>query len=230
MSADPPRRKAVRPHADAALNVHGKLLSLARASSKHAAITDKTLGTIFADITGERAQAYLVEELQAMAQLYGRDGSVLAGRCQPKSRVNAQRKDASQSSHLSPTDLLDQMHQEAIVARRLLVAAGDVVGSERIAELLGVTRQALSKAVGANRMFFIQVDGWRYYPRFFADPGLDRNKLEECCRALQDLPGGEKWTFFKLPKGSLDGATPLDALKQGKYAQVLTAARGFAQR
>lgn len=230
MSANPSRRKVVPSHAKAMSRIHDRLLSLGSAANKRAVISDKTLAAVFAEVSDEGALVRVADELQAIARLYGRAADVVARRCQPKSKVTALREKASQSPHLSGPEQLDQMHLEALAARRALVEAGEVVGSEKFAELLGVTRQALSKAVGANRMFFIQVDGRRYYPRFFADPGLDRNKLEECCRALQDLPGGEKWVFFTLPKGSLGGATPLDALRQGKYAQVLTAARGFAQR
>lgn len=70
----------------------------------------------------------------------------------------------------------------------------------------------------------------RPYPSFYLDSRVDRRKLERVSKALGALPGWEKWRFFTTPKGSLAGLTPLDALKNGKYAEVLTAAAGFAER
>ncbi len=224
------RRKASPPASTSLASVHNKLRLLVSQPKKQGAATDKALENVFEGYSDPKTLMEMVDEMQALAHLYNRAVSVLARKSHVTPDRHTPLRKVAPTKAPSNAELLDRMQQEALAARRALVASGDVVGSEKFAEMLGVSRQALSKAVGANRMFFLEVDGQRYFPRFFADPGLDRHKLEDCCRALQDLPGGEKWTFFTLPKGSLGVVTPLEALKRGKVAEVLKAARGFAER
>lgn len=98
------------------------------------------------------------------------------------------------------------------------------------ADRLGWTRQALSKALTARRVFFVESRGTRYYPAFFADPRYERRHLEAISRLLGDLPGSAKLQFFMAPKASLGGATPLDALLRGRYAVVREAAEAYVKR
>ena len=111
-----------------------------------------------------------------------------------------------------------------------LVERGELIEPAQLAERLGWTRQALSKALGARRVFHVEVRGARYYPACFADPRYERRHLEAVSRCLGDLPGTAKLLFFLTPKGSLAGRSPLDALADGKLADVMRAAEGFAQR
>ena len=127
-------------------------------------------------------------------------------------------------------ELMQAASAEARTVREALVSNKKVVSSGEMTTALSITRQALSKAVKANRFFVLTVGGEDYYPGFFADPDLDRRQLESVSKALGDLPGWEKWRFFTTPKSSLIRLTPLEALKKGMYRQVLTAATGFAER
>lgn len=111
-----------------------------------------------------------------------------------------------------------------------LVKAGQLVPAGEFTVRMHWTRQALSKALAANRVFFIEDQGTRYYPSFYLDERYERRHIEDTAKLLGDLPGGSKWQFFSSPKGSLAGLTPLEALLQGKVQQVKTAAEGFAQR
>jgi len=43
------------------------------------------------------------------------------------------------------------------------------------------------------------------------------------------LLGWQKWQFFITPKASLEGLTPLEALKKGKIENVVKAAYSFAE-
>jgi hypothetical protein len=94
---------------------------------------------------------------------------------------------------------------------------------------LNWTRQALSKALRANRVFFLEVRGGRYFPAFFTDPRHERRHLESVSRMLGDVPGGGKWLFFTTPKGSLSGLTPIQALDKGLLVAVKAAAERFTQ-
>lgn len=111
-----------------------------------------------------------------------------------------------------------------------LIASAQVMASTDFAQRMGWTRQALSKALQARRVFFLESGGERYYPAFYDDRRQERRHLEAVSKLLGDLPGGSKWLFFTTPKGSLAGRTPLQALTRGKLDAVKTAAQGYAER
>lgn len=94
---------------------------------------------------------------------------------------------------------------------------------------LGWTRQALSKALAARRVFFVEHQGARYFPAFYSDKRYDRRHLEAITKLLGDLPGGAKLQFFLNPRGSLGRRTPLQALERGQLANAKAAAQGFVQ-
>lgn len=91
------------------------------------------------------------------------------------------------------------------------------------------SRQAAWKAARAGRVFYISQQGERYFPAFYCDPAYDRKQLSAVTRALDDLPGGSKLQFFLSRRGSLNGATPLQALQAGRIEKVLDIAAAFAE-
>ena len=110
-----------------------------------------------------------------------------------------------------------------------MIAKGELLHPAVFTERIGWTRQALSKALAANRVFFVEHAATRYYPAFYTDPRYERRQLEAVTRLLGDLPGGAKLQFFLNPRGSLGKATPLQALARGRLAAVKAAAEGFEQ-
>jgi hypothetical protein len=115
-------------------------------------------------------------------------------------------------------------------ARKRLVEARKVLPARELIAELNITRQALSKAVKAHRLFAVEAAGERLYPAFFADAHLDRRQVEHVAKELGELPGWQKWEFFTTPKASLGGLTPVEALKRGRYSETRRAAIGFAER
>lgn len=111
-----------------------------------------------------------------------------------------------------------------------MVRDGALIAPAAFAQAMSFTRQALSKALKANRVFYVEVAGERHYPDFFLNPRYQRRQIERVSQVLGDLPGPSKFQFFLNPKASLEGLNPLDALARGKYTQVHTAAEGFAER
>lgn len=105
----------------------------------------------------------------------------------------------------------------------------ELLDSSNFTKRLNWTRQALSKALRANRVFFLEARGDRYFPAFFTDPRHERRHLEAVSRVLGDVPGGGKWLFFTTPKGSLSGLTPIQALDKGQLVAVKAAAERFLQ-
>ena len=109
------------------------------------------------------------------------------------------------------------------------IRSGSLLDSGSFASRLHWTPQALSKALAARRVFYVEVGGIRYFPAFYADPLYERKQLEAVTKLLGDLPGGAKLQFFSTPKGSLGRLTPLQALAKGQLVKVKVAAEGFAQ-
>ena len=120
--------------------------------------------------------------------------------------------------------------EKAGQAMQRLADEGQLITPAAFAEGLQFSRQALSKALKARRVFYVDVQGRRHFPAFFLDPRYERRQLEDVCRALGELPGASKLQFFLTRKASLQGATPLEALVNGQFTRVRVAAAGFAER
>jgi hypothetical protein len=69
------------------------------------------------------------------------------------------------------------------------LATGQLLESGTFQKQAGWTRQALSKAVNARRVFFLEVQGVRAYPAFYLDLRYNRKDLEAVTRLLGDLSG-----------------------------------------
>lgn len=128
------------------------------------------------------------------------------------------------------TASLDGALSQARLARLGAIARKEVLPSGEMVGRLGITRQALNKAVHSNRIFVVEFEGKTLYPRFFVDPTLDRTQLGRVVRALGDLPGWDKYIFLTTAKLSLQKRTPLEALRRGMLKRVLVAAAGYAAR
>lgn len=105
-----------------------------------------------------------------------------------------------------------------------------LVGEEEFARSMGWSPGSVAKAVSAGTLFIVKQDGRQLYPSFFADGTLKRRQLIAVTRMLKDLDGFTKWQFFVSGKGSLGGATPLTALREGRLPQVKVTAEGYAGR
>jgi hypothetical protein len=107
--------------------------------------------------------------------------------------------------------------------KRQLLSSADLQAA------LSLTRQAVSAASRARRLFTVDVEGQSYFPAFFADGKVDRATLENVSRILGGLPGWTKWDFFTTAKGSLGDINPLQALRKGKVEEVNRVAAAFSE-
>lgn len=105
-----------------------------------------------------------------------------------------------------------------------------LVEEREFAEALGCPVERVAKLVAAGALFVVERDGARLYPSFFTDPTLDLRQLGTVVKLLEGWDNFTKWRFFISGKGSLGGSTPLEALRQGQFAQVKKTAEGFAER
>lgn len=143
----------------------------------------------------------------------------------------ANRQETQQDASPGPADgdFMASLRSQESQRRRDDIKAGRLLGSAGMRERLGISRQALSAAVRAQRLFVLSgPSGDFLYPAFFADDRHDRAVLEKVSRALGSLPGGAKWEFFTTPRLSLGKKTPLQALAKGQVEEVLAAAAAFA--
>lgn len=110
-----------------------------------------------------------------------------------------------------------------------LSSSGQLVELNRMAELLGVTPQAVLDAEASCRTFSVEGVNGRLYPAFYASTHLNRTLLEAVSLRLGRLPGASKWQFFTNPRLSLDGQTPIKALEAGGIDLVVAAAVAFKE-
>ncbi|WP_230951123.1 hypothetical protein [Burkholderia anthina] len=122
------------------------------------------------------------------------------------------------------------LERQVQAERRMLVADGKLLPAAQTWAGLGMTRQALSKAVASGRIFTVDVGAAQYYPAFYLTGDIDRKTLGRVTQCLGGLPGWSKWQFFTTPKASLGNVTPLVALSRGKVDEVERAATAFAER
>ena len=127
----------------------------------------------------------------------------------------------------APGTTMAKLRDQANQGLRKLVNEGVLIGRGTFQNERTITRQALSKAQQERRLFHVEIDGEKYFPSFFVDSRYDRTKLEAVSKALGDLPGATKLHFFLHQRGSLAGATPLEAIASGEYQKVLNAAEAL---
>lgn len=105
-----------------------------------------------------------------------------------------------------------------------------LLSAQEFARRRGWPVEALANACEEHRIFCLTREGAALYPEFFVDPKYKVRQLEALSKRLDDLTGGAKWLFMTTGKGSLGGMTPLQALHDGKFAAVMRAAEGYAER
>jgi hypothetical protein len=128
------------------------------------------------------------------------------------------------------TGFLANFAKQEIEHRTKLEKTGELIDSSSLADRMGLTRQAINKAVTDRRMFALDGEsGKKLYPAFFSDDGIDRRKLQAVSKALGHLAGSSKWQFFTNPRLSLGKQTPIEALRRGKFDEVMVAAAAFRE-
>lgn len=114
--------------------------------------------------------------------------------------------------------------------RQLVEAAGGTLSAQGVAELLGITRQAVDKRRAQNQLVALTQGRRGYiYPWFQFEDGKTLPGLEE---VLQELKSFDPWmqlAFFVNSNDRLSGRTPAAALRAGDQLDVLRAARSYGE-
>ncbi|PHV50766.1 hypothetical protein CSQ91_06325 [Janthinobacterium sp. BJB301] len=172
--------------------------------------------------------AFVPQQLPGVPAVSHADLQELIQRYQRPHAIQAQ----AGASTVPPANqaFLDQFSHQELERYARLEKKGELIDSRTLAGQMGVTRQAISKAVTEQRMFSLDsVAGKKLYPAFYADPALNRRQLGKVSKELGHLAGSSKWQFFTHPRMSLNGNSPINALRKGRYADVVAAAIAFRE-
>ncbi len=129
----------------------------------------------------------------------------------------------------SSANYLSESRRQALEARRRLIKNKEIVSYSVLQEGLGRDWPAFNKAISGGQILILYVDREHYIPAFYLDKAIDHLHLESVMESLGDLDPWTKWQFFKTPKLTLNGATPLEALRESEIESVLSAAAGFSE-
>jgi hypothetical protein len=108
--------------------------------------------------------------------------------------------------------LREHLWQQALTARRDMVANGALISEADFRQRLGLTQRRLSKLLADGSVFTMGVDDVEYYPALLADPALDRERLQAICRIIAPAPPDSRLGFLTSRRGSLGDRSPLDML------------------
>lgn len=116
------------------------------------------------------------------------------------------------------------------VKQQLIEAEGGWANSEEIAQMLGVSRQAINQRRQRGKLIGLSRGKGKYiYPLWqFTDTGKTLSGLEAILEQLKDLDPWMQITFFLNPNVRLDNKTPLEMLQNGEVESVICSAQAFA--
>jgi len=115
--------------------------------------------------------------------------------------------------------------------KQMLEISGGALSSEQVAEVLGISRQAVDNRRSSNQLLALTQGRRGYsYPSFqFAD-GKTIEGLEGVVARLKSLDPWMQMVFFTSPNERLGGKTPIEKLKKGLAEEVARAAGGYGEQ
>jgi hypothetical protein len=114
--------------------------------------------------------------------------------------------------------------------KQMLDVAGGALSSQQVAEVLGISRQAVDKRRASNQLLALTQGRRGYsYPRFQFEEGKTINGLEDVLAQLKELDPWMKLVFFTSPNERLNGKTPIESLHK-EVSEVAQAARGYGEQ
>jgi hypothetical protein len=102
--------------------------------------------------------------------------------------------------------------QQALAARREMVAGGELISKNLFRQRLGLTERRLIMLLADGSVFTLEVDGAEYYPALLADPAHNRMRMQTICRIIVPAPPECRLHFLSSSRGSLGGRSPLQTL------------------
>ncbi|CAH2897729.1 MAG: hypothetical protein PCALPYG88_2063 [uncultured Paraburkholderia sp.] len=116
--------------------------------------------------------------------------------------------------------LREHLWQQALRARREMVACGDLLTPADFGARIGASDKRLARLLDDNSVFAVEVDGVQYVPAVLADPSLNRKRLQAICQLIVPAPPQSRLDFLVSQNGSL-GDRPLDMLEDDNDFKTL---------
>ncbi|MCC0179366.1 HTH domain-containing protein [Waterburya agarophytonicola K14] len=116
------------------------------------------------------------------------------------------------------------------IKQQLIEAEGGCTNSEEIAEILGISRQAVNQRRQRGTLIGLSRGKGKYvYPLWqFTDKGKTLAGLETVLEQLSEADPWTQVTFFLNPNLRLENKTPLEVLRMGEIKPVVMSAAAFA--
>lgn len=143
---------------------------------------------------------------------------------------NLNERELTAEQEAANTGVILRLRRESAAALQRRIESKELLSLQEFRAALHVDVEHIKEAVTDGRMFVIASPGGEeFYPAFYGDKSFARSDLESAARALTGVSADSKFHFF-TSKSTLLAATPLDALKEGRLENVLTAAAAFSER
>jgi hypothetical protein len=141
---------------------------------------------------------------------------------------------ALSSTDVAPSSVSDPLANARLrgihARRQLLQAEGGAIPASEVAEILGISRQAVDKRRQSGTLLAIGVGGHGYhYPAWQFDHYGVIGGLEPVLKALARHDEWMKLAFFVNANVRLDGESPLQRLRRGDVESVLDAAQAYGE-
>ncbi|MFM0197478.1 hypothetical protein [Paraburkholderia strydomiana] len=122
---------------------------------------------------------------------------------------------------ISGAALREQLEQQALAARRAMVASREVLTLADFGKQIGVSDEQLAKLIGEGSLFAVEFDGGTYVPSLLAQRGHNQERLQTICRIIVPAKPISRWDFLGSKNANLGGRSPLDMLSNGRDFKTL---------
>ena len=114
--------------------------------------------------------------------------------------------------------------------KRALLAKHKTLSARKVAEFLGISRQAVDKKRSTGALLAIKSGRQYAYPSFqFEESGILEG-VQEVLRSLKVMGDWTKFNFLVSRDGGLGNGTPLQALQAGEIEKVKRLARAYGEQ
>lgn len=115
--------------------------------------------------------------------------------------------------------------------QQMLKSSGGALTSEKVADVLNISRQAVDKRRASNQLLALTQGRRGYsYPSFQFDEGKTLKGLEEVLERLSAIDPWMQLNFFTRPNERLGGSTPIEALRDRKVDDVVRVASSYGEQ
>lgn len=117
--------------------------------------------------------------------------------------------------------LREHLWQQALAARRAMIANGELLTPSDFRKRVGVTEKRLTLLLEDGSMFAVEVEEASYIPALLAVSAHNRRRLQAICRIIVPAEPMSRLDFLSSQRGSLGDRRPLDMLEDDRDFKTL---------